>query len=207
MGMSRPTHTRRGSAPEYADAVVNDLEVPHVEPLGLREVLREPVGDRDVDVRERADGSVREAEPPSLAKLVEAVLRREPKRDAHHGAGELTVDVGVHEVRVEDAGTRARKVGGDLAECDRVDVRSQPDVIERDALRAKRLGEFPRARLVLVKHEEAHVPATLVQVGQQLEQVRLRPRDAGDLLRVENEPVGHEIPAASRIPRAHDCTE
>ncbi len=189
------------------DAVVDDLEVPHVEAFGLREVLREPLGNRNVDVRERADGSVREAEPPSLAKLVEAVLRGEPKGDACDGPRELAVDVGVHEVRVEDAGTRAPETRGDLPERDRVDVCSQPDVVERHAPRAQGLGELPRAWLVLVKHQEAHVPAALTQVGEQLEQVRLRAGDPGDLLHVEDEPVSHEIPAASRIPRAHDCTE
>jgi hypothetical protein len=151
----------RPGCPVGADAVVDDLEVLHVEPLGLREVLREPLGDRNVDVCQRADGPICEAEPPSLAKLVETVLRREPERDARDGARELPVGVGVHEVRVEDAGTRAREVGGDLPERDRVDVRSQPDAVERDALRAERLGELPRTRLVLVEHQEAHVPTAL----------------------------------------------
>ena len=64
------------------DPVVDDLEVLLVEPLGLGEVLREPLRDRDVDVRERADGAVREPEPAAFPELVEAVLRREPERDA-----------------------------------------------------------------------------------------------------------------------------
>ena len=69
------------------------------------------------------------------------------------------------------------------------------------------VGEFPRSGLVFVEHEEPDVPPTFPEVGEQLQQMRLRARDAGDLLRVEDDAVLHEIPAASRMPRAHDCTE
>ena len=102
--------------------------------------------------------------------------------------------------------TRAR-YAVDLAERDRIDVRAQPDVVERDAARAERVGELPRAGLVLVEHEEADVPAALAQVGEELQEVRLRAGDARDLLGVEHDAVHHESPAASRMPRAHDCTE
>ena len=57
---------------------MDDLEVLLVEALGLREVLGEAVGDRDVHVRERADGAVGEPEPAALPELVEPVLRGEP---------------------------------------------------------------------------------------------------------------------------------
>ncbi len=67
--------------------------------------------------------------------------------------------------------------------------------------------ELPGARLVLVEHEEAHLPPALAQIREELQQVRLRAGDARDLLGVEHDAVLHEIPAASRMPRAHDCTE
>ena len=197
----------RRCLPVRCDPVVDDLEVLLLEALGLGEVLRETLRDRDVHMRERADGAVGEAEPAPLAELVEAVLRGEPQRHPRQRAGELPVDVGVHEVRVEDARARAREVGGDLAERDRIDVGAEADVVERDAARAQRVGELPRAGLVLVEHEEPHVPAARAQIGQELQEVRLRAGDARDLLGVEDDAVGHAIPAASRMPRAHDCTE
>ena len=98
IGMSRPMQRRRGSDPSYGrrvavrrDPVVDDLEVLLVEALGLGEVLGETLRDGDVDVRERADRAVGEAEPAPLSELVEAVLRREPKRHARDRAGELAV--------------------------------------------------------------------------------------------------------------------
>ena len=129
IGISRPMQRSAGSAsrvrhrlPVRGDSVVDDLEVLLFEALGLGEVLREPLRDRDMDVRERADRAVGEAEPAPLAKLVEAVLRGEPQRHTRHGAGELPVDVGVHEVGVEDSWAHAREICGNLAERDRVDV-------------------------------------------------------------------------------------
>ena len=188
---------------------MDDLEVLLLEALGLGEVLREPLGDRDVDVRQRADGAVGEPEPAPFAELVEPVLRRETERNARQRAGELAVDICVHEVRVQDSRANAGEVGGHLAEGDRVDIRPQADVVERNAARSQLVGELPGARLVLVEHEEADIPPAFPEIGKQLEQVRLRARDAGDLLHVEDDAVGHgvDILAASRMPRAHDSTE
>ena len=92
----------RSRVPRRGDAVVDDLEVGLVEALGLREVLGETLRDRDVHVRERADRAIGEPEPAPFSELVEPVLRREPKRDACDGTGELPVDVRVYEVRVQD---------------------------------------------------------------------------------------------------------
>ena len=81
IGISRPTQSRRGSAPRTArgvprrDPVVDDLEAVLVEALGVGEVARETTRDRDVDVRQRRDRAVGEREGASLAELVEAVLR------------------------------------------------------------------------------------------------------------------------------------
>ena len=126
------------------DAVVDDLEVLLVEALGLGEVVREPLRDRDVDVGERADRAVGEPEPAALAELVEAVLRGEPQRHPRDRPGELAVDVGVDEVRVQDRGRCASEVRDDLAERDRVDVGAQPDVVERHAARLESLARTPR---------------------------------------------------------------
>ncbi len=116
-------------------------------------------------------------------------------------------DVGVDEVRVQDPRANACEVRRHLSERDRIDVRPQPDVVERDAALAERVRELPRPGLVLVEHEEADVPAALAQVGEQLQEMGLRAGDARDLLRMEHDAVRHESPAASRMPRAHDCTE
>ena len=186
---------------------MNDLEVLFGEALGLGEVLGEPLRDGDVDVRERAHRAIGEAEPAPLSELVEAVLRRQPKRDARNRAGELSVGVGVNEVRMQDSRASACEVRRHLSECDRVDVCPQPDVVERDAALAQRSCELPRAGLILVEHEEANVPAPLAQVGKQLQEMCLRAGDARDLLRMQHDAVHHESPAASRMPRAHDCTE
>ena len=185
---------------------MDDLEVLLLEALGLGEVLRETLRDRDVHVCERADRAVGEAEPAPLAELVEAVLRGEPQRNARHGAGELPVDVGVHEVRVQDLRTRAREVRGDLTERDGIDVGTQADVVERDTACAQRVGELPRAGLVLVEHEEPHVPAALAEIRQELQEVRLRAGDARDLLGVEDDAVGHAIASGvedATRPRLH----
>ena len=85
----------RGRGSVDRDPVVDDLEAALREALGLGEVAREAAGDRDVDVREACDGAVGEGELAPLAELVEAVLRREPERDARERPCELAVDVGV----------------------------------------------------------------------------------------------------------------
>ena len=204
--------TRLGSLvrrrrPVRRDPVVDDLEVLLLEALRVGEVLREPLRDRDVDVRERSDRPVGEPEPAALAELVEAVLRRQAQRYASQRARELAIGVRVDQMRVQDARAHASEVRSHLAEGDRVDVGAEADVVERDAARAERVGELPRSRLVLVQHEEADVPAALAEIRQELKQVRLRARDARDLLRMEYDAVSHAMPAASRMPRAHDCTE
>ena len=76
----------RGARRRRRDPVVDDLEVLLVEALRLGEVLREPPRDRDVHVRERADGAVGEPEPAPFPELVEAVLRREPERHARRAS-------------------------------------------------------------------------------------------------------------------------
>ena len=108
---------------------------------------------------------------------------------------------------MQDPRASACEVRRHLSERDRIDVRPQPDVVERHAALAERVCELPRPGLVLVEHEEANVPAALAQVGKQLQEMRLRAGDARDLLRMQHDAVHHESPAASRMPRAHDCTE
>ena len=214
IGIRRPTQTRRGSDPANGsarpvrgDPVVDDLEVLLVEALGLGEVLREPLRDRDVDVRQRADGAVGDAEPASLAELVEAVLRGEPKRHARHRPGELAVDVRVDEMRVQDAWPNTPEVGDDLAERDGIHVRSKADRRRAGRRAASELPrELPRAGLVLVEHEEPDVPAALAKVGQELQQVRLRAGDARDLLGVEYDAVRHETTTSLRRRGCHAPT-
>src|SRR3954454_20530398 len=55
---------------------------------------------------------------------------------------------------------------------------------------------------MLVQHQEAHVPAALLQLRQQREQVRLGAGDAGDLLQVEDVHAA----AAAMTPSAHVST-
>ena len=183
---------------------MDDLEAPAVEALDLLEITRKPAGNRDVRVREACDRAVAEREAAVLAELVEAVLRRDTHRNARQRAGELAVDVGMHEVRVQDPRARARQVAGDAKERDRIDVGRERDSVERDATRAQLAREVPRAGLVLVQHQEANVPAASLQLRQQREQVCLRARDPGHLLQVQD---GHDDDAAARIPSAQVSTE
>ena len=169
------------------DAVVDDLEVRLREALGLGEVAREAARDRDLPVRERADRAVAEREDAALAELVEAVLGREPDRDARERAGGLAVGVGVDEVRVEDRRPVVGEVREHVQERARVDVGLHLDPVDGHAAGLERAGELPRPRLVLVQHQEADRPAALHERRQQLEQVRLRARDAGDLLGVQDD--------------------
>src|SRR5262249_46459026 len=108
----------------------------------------------------------------------------------------------VHEMRVQDRRTSAPEVAGDAEERDRVDIGGEGDRVERDAARPQLACEVPGARLGLVEHEKAHVPTSFLQLWQQREQVRLRARDAGNLLQMENVHV-----AAAMMPSAHVSTE
>ncbi len=169
------------------DAVVDDLEVGLDEPLGLGQVAGKASRDRDLPVRERADRPVAEREDSPLAELVEAVLGGKANRDAREGACRLSVGVGVHEVRVEDRRPLVGEVGEHANEGDRVDVGSHLDPVDRHPACLECARELPRPRLLLVQHQEAHVPAARLQRGQQLKQVRLGARDAGDLLDMEDD--------------------
>src|SRR5205814_4949686 len=92
------------------DAVVDDLEARAVEPLDLLEIAGEAPRDRDVGVGEARDRAVAEREAAVLAELVEAVLRRDADRHTRERTGQLAVDVGVDEVRVEDRRPGAREI-------------------------------------------------------------------------------------------------
>ena len=166
---------------------MDDLEVRLRKALGLGEVAREAARDRDLLVRERADRPVAEREDAALAELVEAVLGREPDRDAGERARGLAVGVRVDEVRVEDRRPLLGEVREDVQERARVDVGLHLDPVDGHAARLERAGELPGARLVLVQHQEPDRPAALHERRQQLEQVRLRAGDAGDLLDVEDD--------------------
>jgi hypothetical protein len=74
------------------------------------------------------------------------VLRRQSKRDARDRAGELPVGVRMDEVRVQDPWAGAREVRRHLSERDRIDVRPQPNVVERHAARAKARLRTPTPR-------------------------------------------------------------
>ena len=101
--------------------------------------------------------------------------------------GHLAVGVGVDEVRVQDR--RPVRARGSATSCTNAtgstSARSR-DRVERHAARLERAGEVPGARLVLVQHQHADVPAALAQPRQQREQVRLGAGDAGDLLQMED---------------------
>jgi hypothetical protein len=188
------------------DAVVDDLEARAVETLDLLEVAGETTRDGNVRVRKARNRAVAQGETAVLAELVEAVLRRDAHRDTGERPGQLPVDVGVHEMGVQDARTASCEVPGEPQERDRIHVRGKRDRIERNAARRQLAGEIPRTRLVLVQHQETHVPPALLQPWQQREQVSLRARDARDLLQMQDGSVAvHE--AAARIPSAHVSTE
>jgi hypothetical protein len=109
----------------------------------------------------------------------------------------LSVDVGVHEVRVQDQRPRAREVRSHSSEGKRVDVGAQADHVYRHAAAAQCVREIVRSGLVLVQLEQAHVPAALPQARQQREQVRLRAGDAGDLRQVQDGAARHRASSSS----------
>ena len=213
IGINRPTQSSTGTSSAIRprrtvrlDAVVHDLEARTVEALDLFEVAREAARDRDVRVGERRDRAVSEREARVLAELVEAVLRRHAQRHARQRSGELPVDVRVHEMRVEDLRPPACEIPGEPQERERVDVGREGNRVERDAAARQLAREVPGTRLVLVQHQEPDVPAPLLQSRQQREQMRLRARDPGHLLQVQDGSVlTHR--AAARIPSAHVSTE
>ena len=187
------------------DAVVDDLEVLGVEALRLLEVLREAARDGDVDVRETRNSAVGERERTSFAELVEAVLRRNAHGNARERARDLAVRVRVDEMGVQDRRALAADVVDEPHEGGGVEVPRDRDRVQRHAARLELAREVPRAGLVLVEHEHAHVPPALGKPRQQREQVRLRAGDAGDLLEVQDlRAVRAHRRAASRI-RSAQC--
>ncbi len=82
------------------------------------------------------------------------------------------------------------EVGEDLHERAGIDVGLHLDPVDRHAARLEGPRELPGARLLLVEHQEANVPAALHERRQELKQVRLGAGDTGDLLNVED---GHGI--------------
>ena len=141
-------------------------------------------------VREAGDGPVGEREAASLPELVEAVLRAEAERDPRERARHLPVDVGVHEVRVQERRPVADEVARQAQEGDRVDVGPERNRVERHAAPLELARELPGAGLVLVEHEHPDVPAAVAQAREEREQVRLRAGDPGHLLHVEDQ-VAH----------------
>ena len=65
--------------------------------------------------------------------------------------------------------------------------RRDRDRVEWHAARLELARELPCARLVLVEHQEPHVPPARPERRQDRKQVALRAGDAGDLLQVEDE--------------------
>ena len=86
------------------DPVVDDFEVLSRQTPRSRPGTRPALARWRCERAQRADRTVSESEPTPFPELVETVLRREPERHASQRAGELAVDIGVHEVCVEDAG-------------------------------------------------------------------------------------------------------
>jgi hypothetical protein len=70
-------------------------------------------------------------------------------------------------VGVQDPWPHPGEVPDEPQERDRVDVGRKRNRIERDAALGQRAREVLRARLVLMEHEQPHVPATLAQPRQE----------------------------------------
>ena len=157
-------------------------------------------------VRECRDRTVSERKTGVLAKFVEAVLRRHAQGNARQRSGELPVDVGVHEMCVEDRRPSAREVSGETQERERIDIRGQGNGVERNPPTGQLSRKVPGTRLVLMQHQEADVPAPLLQSREQRQQVRFRARDPGHLLQVQHgAALAHR--AAARTPSAQVPTE
>jgi len=91
-----------------------------------------------VHVGEARHDPVAESEQASLAELIETMLRGEAHRNPGQEPRELTVDVGVHEVRVERCRSNPSDVTEDAKERNRVDVGGERDRVQRHTARAPR---------------------------------------------------------------------
>ena len=108
--------------------------------------------------------------------------RRDPEQ-ARCGAA---VDVGVHEMGVDEVRLLGAHSADDVARHPRADVEAAADGAVGDAEPVERLVE---ARCIGVGHvepEKAGIDAALAQGRQQREQVPLRAADAGQLVEVED---------------------
>src|SRR6478672_6583465 len=116
---------------------------------------------------EGCDRAISERKAGVLAELVEAVLRRHTQGHRRQRSGELPVDVRVHEVRMKDLRPLACEIPGKPQESERVDVGRKGNRIEGDATTRQLARKVPGARLMLVQHQEANVPAPLLQSRQE----------------------------------------
>src|SRR6476620_11599628 len=157
-------------------------------------------------VREGRDRPVAERKARVLSELVEAVLRRHTHRNSRQRAGELSIYVGVHEMRVQDLRPLAREVRAEPQEGNRIDVRRKRDRVQWDAAIRELARKVPRTWLVLVQHQEPDIPTALLEAREEREQMRLRPGDACHFLQMQEEAVAVHRTAA-RIPSAQVSTE
>ncbi len=181
----QPTHDhergalgRRSRRLAWLDPVVHDLERPGSEPLRLLEVAREPARDRDVDIGQARNRPVGSRERARRAELVEAVLGADAHRHPRQPRRCEAVEVGVHEVGVDDRRVLLADCAQDPTERQRTRRVADAHALERDAHLLHPAGELPGSRLVLVEQKEPDIPAALSEPRQQREQVVLRSRDA-----------------------------
>ena len=96
---------------------------------------------------------------------------------------------------MRSVGPVAGEVPGKPYEGQGIDVRAQPNGVQRNAARSQLAREVPRPRLVLVQHQKPDAPAPLAQLGKQGEQMGLGARDPGHLLHVQDADVAHDCAA------------
>ena len=165
---------------------MDDLEARLVETLALCQVPGEPRRDCDVHVCEPGDGAVRRGERPPVTKRVEAVLRRDQRRNTCQPAGGEAVKVGVDEVRVQDRRALAADDPREPREGRRVGRVREAHALDRDPRLLEPRREVRRARLVLVEHREPDVEAALAERGEEQQEMILGPRDPRDLRDVKD---------------------
>lgn len=143
--------------------------------LGLKP--GEGIRDRDHPRRAPRERTFDEAKRPGAERIV-VVFGRDDRRGA-----KSPVDVGVHEMGVDDIRTEPTNRAGNLEREPRIDVPRCPQAFERDVeLLVERIGSSRG----VVEPEEVHVDAPLGKRRKQRQQMTFGPADPADPLEVED---------------------
>ena len=149
------------------------------------------VRDRDQPPGARGERPVHVPERAELVAVV--VVARRDVRDARQSRCDRAVDVAVHQMRVEQIGTKSAEDADDVPSHPRAHVARAAHVLDGNSCLGQPRVHPRRVAALDVEPDEACVDAPCSQRRQQPEQVLLGACDAGDLEEV------HDPHRASRL--------